>query len=399
MGVKLIVAVLFLRSLGWGFVDPFLAIFLNGFADSYSGVGISVAVINIAALITLIPLIRLADKVRDTTIMRDGEVMYLFAIVFFLLASLTGNFRLLLFALAFLGAASILVVVGAETYIRRHDPGLAASVRAFSFYTTLDCLGWILGMILAAFTFKYYGLKWMFLFVIPSVLVGLSVLKRVHERGLKSVFGALRRLFYSRENFSQLVTDFGGLTRNTLFLLLLAFFDGIVVIFSFVFIPLFSEKLGLSMPEIALLMALMYAPFVLSFPIAELFMKKRRSLMIAVGLAICSFSFALMLGVTSHLWLGVLVVLKSFGQAIMRPAYNGVLTHHTPRRMLGEITGLTSICIRLGFIVGPIFSGILADKFGLQFSFLAISLIAFVLFILTIILGHSKNFDRYAKST
>jgi hypothetical protein len=77
LGIKLIDFVIFLRTLGWGFADPFFSIFIKTFHESYTAVGGLVSIMSIVSLFTLIPLLRLADKVKDASIMMDGEVFYL----------------------------------------------------------------------------------------------------------------------------------------------------------------------------------------------------------------------------------------------------------------------------------------------------------------------------------
>ena len=384
VGIKLIVFVIFLRMLGWGFVDPFYSIFIDSFSDSYAGIGSMVAIYNFASLFALIPLFRLADKVRDTTIMRDGEVIYLFAIVFYILAGLTGEIGFLIPALIFSGIASPFVIVGAETYIRKHVK-IGGETKSFAFYTALHYLGWITGMLIGAFTVQYYGLTWMFLFILPSIFAGLFILNRIKERGIRSMLRGLKKYLHTREDFRNILTDLQDLNSRTSYFLLLAFFDGVITMFSFVFIPLFALSIDLGFKEIALLMAVMYLPFIFTFLISEATDKLKRMNVIAMGLFIGGISFISLSLIVDQLWIVLFVVLKSFSLAIIRPTYNGMITHLTPRRMLGEMTGLNNIAIRAGFIVGPILSGFIADKFSIQVAFFGMAIFAFTLATVTLL--------------
>ena len=47
--------------------------------------------------------------------------------------------------------------------------------------------------------------------------------------------------------------------------------------------------------------------------------------------------------------------------------------------MMGEVTGLNNIALRLGYVIGPVLSGIIADKYGIQIAFFGIAIFAFVL--------------------
>lgn len=384
LGVKLIVFVLFLRSFGWGFSDPFFSMFVETFSKNYTEVGTLISIMNFASLLAIIPLARLTDKVQDTVIMRDGEVLYFFTILFYTLAAFTGGLSFLIVAFILNGFALPFVVVAAETYIRKHDTK-ASETKSFALHTTLNYLGWILGMFIAGFTFQYYGFKYMFLFVLPGIISGFLVLKKIKEHGLTSIMLGFKKYFHNKDDFKELYQNVSSLNKRTLFILVLSFFDGVVVMFSFIFIPLFARSINLNFQQIAFLMAVMYMPFIFSFVISELTEGMRRMNVIAAGLLIGGLALISMSLIVNQLWIAVLVTIKSVSLAILRPAYNGMLTHMTPRRMMGGVTSLNNIALRLGYIVGPIFSGFIADRYSIQVAFFAIAIFAFILAIISLI--------------
>ena len=383
LGVKLIAFVLFLRTFGWGFVDPFFSIFVSDFSGNYAEVGGLISIMNLASLVAMFPLMRLADRMRDTMIMRDAEILYIISVVFYLLAGFTEKLSFLTIAFVLNGIALPFMIVGAETYIRKYTNS-DNDTRSFAFYTAINYLGWILGMLIGAYTVQYYGLKMMFLFVLPSAIAGLFVLRHIHEKGLRSIIWGIRKYFHNKHDFQMILDDCGGLSPRTMFFLLLSFFDGILVMFSFIFIPLFALTIDLGLREIALLMAVMYTPFVFSYVISELTEGLRRMQLIAMGLFIGAFAFILLSFIIQSLWVTMLAVMISVSLSIIRPAYNGMLTRLTPRRMLGEITSLNNLSLRLGYVVGPILTGLIADRYSLQAAFFAIAIFAFVLAILAL---------------
>jgi len=382
--VKLIVLVVFLRTFGWGFIDPFYSMYIDSFGDSYSSVGLLVALMNFVALLAVLPLLKLADKVQDTKIMRDGEVLYLFAVFFYVVAGLTGRVSLLIPGLALNGVGTALIVVGAESYIRRRSKR-SLQTKTFAFFTAITYLGWVLGMLLGGMTVQYYGFTYMFLFLLPSMVVGFLILRRIHETGIKSLMSGLTKYFRRPKDFGFIIDDLKTLNPKTFFLLLLAFFDGVIVMFSYIFIPLFALSINLSLRNIAFLMATMYMPFVFSFVISEMTDRLKRMNVIAVGLFIGGIAFVLLTFIIDQLWVVLLAAMTSLSLAIIRPTYNGVLTQLTPRRMLGEITGLNKIAVRVGFIVGPVFSGFLADKYSIQAAFFLIAVFSFGLAALALV--------------
>lgn len=383
IGVKLIVLALFLRSFGWGFVDPFFSIFVGGFSNNYAGVGWLVSIMNFSSLVATIPLMRLADKMKDTVIMRDASVLYLFSILFYLSAAFTEKLPFLILAFIMNGIALPFMIVGAETYIRKYSKS-AGETKSFAFYTAINYLGWILGMLIGAFTVQYYGLKLMFLFVIPGLVAGLLILRHIREKGLKSMLWGLKKYLHTGHDFGVIYEDLKGLNKKTFFFLMLSFFDGIIVMFSYIFIPLFALSINLDLKSVALLMAVMYMPFVFSFFISELTDRLKRMNVIAMGLFIGGLSFILLSFLVEQLWVAVLATMTSVSLAILRPAYNGMLTRLTPRSNLGEITGFNNVAMRLGFVVGPIVSGLIADRYSIQVAFFAIAIFAFALAAITL---------------
>ena len=377
-GVKLIVFALFLRSLGWGFVDPFFSIFVNGFSENYAGVGGLVSVMNLTSLLAMVPLMRLADKMKDTVVMRDSEVLYIISVLFYLLAAYTGALSFLVIAFIMNGIALPFMVVAAETYIRKHT-NANQDTQSFAFYTAINYLGWILGMLIGAFTVQYYGLKLMFIFALPGAISGLIILRHIREQGLRSMVRGMFRYFHSGHDFQVLLDDVRGLNPRTFFFLLLSFFDGVIVMFSYVFIPLFALSIHLNLNEIALLMTVMYSPFILSFVISEVTDRLKRMDVIATGLFIGGLSFILLSFLMGELWVALLATMTTVSLAIMRPAYNGMITRLTPRRMMGEVTGLNNIALRFGYVVGPVVSGLVADRYSIQVAFFGIAIFAFSL--------------------
>jgi len=375
--------VIFLRMFGWGFVDPFFSIFVQEFNSSYTVVGLLEAILGAVALFAIIPIMRIADRVKDTRIIEDGQILYFFAIVCYLLAGFFRSIPLLVFGLVLNGIAQPLVVIGSESYIRKHD-GVSGSSKAFGYYTALSYFGWILGMIMAAFLVKYYNFTNMFLFVLPSIIFSFFILPKIRENGIASIIMGVRKYFHRVRDLKDIFSDIKSLDHKMIFIMILALFDGIIVMFSYVFIPLFAFSINLPLNKVALLMAVMYMPFIFSFFFSEFTYKMKKTHVIAAGLFISTISFVLLSFLVHHYWIVVLAAMISLSIAIIRPAYNGMITSMTPRSMMGEVTGLNNFVIRIGYIIGPIFTGLVADHFGIKTAFLAIAALSFILGMVTL---------------
>lgn len=384
MGIKLIVLVIFLRSFGWGFVDPYWSIYLKQFTENYTLVGVFSALLSFASLITIIPLIRLADRMKETVLIRDAELLYFFVILAYILSGLLRSIPLLLLTMVLSGVAHTLLTIGTESYIRKHDGKGKAG--PFAYYVALDYFGWIIGMIIAAYTVQYYTLNTMFLFVLPAVIFSFFILPHIHERGIKSLLKGFKRYFHSGRDLSDIFKDCRELSPKMVFFFLLAFFDGAIRMFSLIFIPLFALSIDLDFKAIAFLMAAMYFPFIMSFFFSELSDRMRKMNVIATGLFIGGISFVSLYFIVDKFWVVAFAAAISLSMAIVRPAYNGMITRLAPRRMLGEVTSLNNFADRLGRIVGPVLAGLVADAYGLPLIFLLTAIVAFGLGLMSLAL-------------
>ncbi len=383
LGIKLAAFVIFLRSFGWGFVDPYFSIYLKQFHDNYTLVGFFVSLMSVSALLAILPLLRVTDRMRERVIIKDGELLYLVSILGYVVAGLFKSIPLLLLVLFFHGMAITFVAVGTEAYIRKHN--VKGKTGPFAYYVAMDYCGWVLGMLIAAFTVQYYSLNSMFLFVVPGVLASLFILPHIRERGISSFFRAVRRCFRTRQDITGLFQDARSLSPKMVFFFILAFFDGAIRMCTLVFIPLLALTIEMDLRSIALLMAVMYMPFIFSFFISELTDRLRQMHVIAAGLFIGALSFILLYFIVHQVWIMVLAAAISLSMAIIRPAYNGAITRLTPRRMLGEVTGYNNFVERIGRITGPVLMGVIADFYSLQIAFLLIALVAFGLGSLSLI--------------
>jgi MFS family permease len=397
LGVKLLVLIIALRAFGWGFADPFFSLYLNQFTPDFALIGTLSSIMAFTALITIIPLMKITDKIQERVLIQDGEVLYLLVVFGYVLSGYFLSLPLLIFTLAVNGVAQTFVVVGTEAYIRKADGGGKSG--PFGFYVAMDYLGWIIGMLIAAFTVAYYGLNTMFLFILPSIFLAFLILPRIHEEGLKSFVTGIRSYFHTRQDFVDLFSDFKALNPKTAFFLVLAFFDGVIRMFAYIFIPLFAVSLKLDLKAIAILSVVMYLPFIFSYFFSELSDTFNKMRMIAIGLFIGALSFVLLHFVVSQWWVIFFAALISLSMAIIRPAYNGALTRLTPRSKLGEITSIYNFVDRIGRIVGPILTGLIADHYGLKITFLVIAVSALALGLLSLSLRGYDIPDAYEVET
>ncbi|MBI5411599.1 MFS transporter [Candidatus Peregrinibacteria bacterium] len=371
------------KYIGIGLIDPFYALFLGSLTNNYTAIGGMVSLMGLVSLFAVIPFARVADHVRTKFVVWHGLQLYCVVALLYFFAGVYHQIPLLILALILHGFAVVMVDTGAEVFIRRHAP-FHKTAEAFGYLESVKNFGWVLGILLGGFLFPYYGFKGMFLAMVPCMLINSFLVKWVNDEGITSLLASLRRYSSHLRDFFGLFQDFHHLGRRIYFLYFITFFDGLVGVLTYTFIPLFARSLDLSYAGIALLMAVMYAPCIFSFLFAELADRLNKAGLIMVGLAIAVFTFVALFLVVSRFWVVLFSGLISVSMAIVRPAYNGLLSDFSPPKILGEVGSIQNFISRFAVMICPLFFGYIADVLSIRFVFLFTAGIAFALILLSL---------------
>ena len=164
--------------------------------------------------------------------------------------------------------------------------------------------------------------------------------------------------------------------------LLLTMFLNIADAFFWTIGPLFAEGLKTLHPFGGLFMALYtFPPLLVGFLVGSVTTKwgKKRA---AYGMCFIASLFLMLIPLVSAWWwvLGI-VFLYGFCIAVAWPAMRGVYVDFIAEKPVveSEIQGLADFSTNIGYVIGPILSGMLADSVGINQSFMVLGVIGLIL--------------------
>jgi MFS family permease len=87
------------------------------------------------------------------------------------------------------------------------------------------------------------------------------------------------------------------------------------------------------------------------------------------------------------------------GTAVLFPTLLGIVSRNVDETHRGRATSIVNIVSYLGFLVGPVYIGLLADATGLRGAMLAVLAMALALFTLTPVLLRLSGFGQQASQS
>lgn len=141
--------------------------------------------------------------------------------------------------------------------------------------------------------------------------------------------------------------------------------------------PVFVDRLGLSPITGGIVLAAFVAPFtMLDYPIgAWIDRTRKRFAAIFGGLVLGGVAMILFGLARSPLALIPLAGLVSAAYALFYVAVNGVFDSFSDRRRRGHVTGVWQAAEDIGYVLGPVAGGMIADAIGLSGAFVAFGLL------------------------
>ncbi|MEM4358103.1 MAG: MFS transporter [Candidatus Pacearchaeota archaeon] len=352
-------------SFGWGFAEPYFAIYSNKVLGSYTNVGLVYAIFNFIGLITSLSLGTILDKINKRNLIRFILLFYLpFSYLLLQIKNLTNfiTFRI------YHGVIATSLWVSGEVYIRRHSPR-RRTVESVALFDLASVIGMILGAIASAFLISWLSFN---IFYSISIFAFLALLLSAYMPDKEK--SEIKKVMLVREIKKEFVNFFRykKLRKITLFL----FFYIIVSATMSIIFPLYLKHIGASLTEIGLIFALFYFPFLLEGYFA--WIRNKKALLIS-SLAATSLLFLILFFINNIVTIFLLSLLIGIFFAAIGPTLSGRITNFMPLKKRGQLTSVLDVIRHLALVVSFLFSGFIADKLGLNFVFLINFLILAIL--------------------
>ncbi|MHC1605751.1 MAG: MFS transporter [Candidatus Methanofastidiosia archaeon] len=393
--VLLICLAIFMSMVGFGMIFPLFPTLAATFETSKTEIGLVASMFALTRTMLVRPFGALSDKIGRKPMLVSGFIGYGIFMSSFAFAT---NIYWLYVLRAAQGVASAAVWPAASALIadsvEAEDRGKAMGYLGMS-----TSVGMIFGPAFGGFLKDIYGIQIPFLLcgIITGAmapLIKFSIKETVSFKEKQKILKKKKFSFSLRKSIFWIKNDYNEIKNSrfasTLFGMMLAGF-----IFNFAFalieplLPLFAdEKVGATATQVGLAFALAGVVGTIVRPLAgELTDRIGRRKPILFGTFYAGILTIPMSFIVTPLQMIYVLGIRSVGWAISDPATLALLTDASDEDKRGKIFGLYQFSTGLGWMIGPIFGGILYDLKGGEFSFLMTAigtLIAGILLTITI---------------
>ncbi|MDP3948041.1 MAG: MFS transporter [bacterium] len=372
-----------------------LALFTDSLAPTYTLFGIVMGLPWLFSLLTDMPVGAFADRFgRKRTMVLGLLGLGASGFLFYAVSGLLQLFWALVIFGIFEG---FLTVAGMASVIATSPTG--KENQFIGGYSSASAFGYFIGPLAGGVAVAWFGNGVPFLIfgAVCFAAAGIAYIfiREHNHRAHETFFQAIRNIFIKDRLYSAELKEFFSVGRLSLFVGFFMFLVGMWSEFIWAMEPLFVNSIHASPIIGGVVLSAFVAPFaLLDYPVGRWIDRtQKRFFSILFGLAlggsgIILFSFA------SHPYaLILLAALVSTGFVFFYIAVNGLFDSFSDHHRRGYMTGVWQSAEDVGFVLGPIFGGIVADFLGLRGAFLIFG----ATFLLSIfwVLWERKSIKKY----
>jgi multidrug resistance protein len=362
----------FFIFLGMSIVSPILPLYAETFNISFTLVSLAISMYALGRFIFDIPVGLLADRFGRKLLMTLGTL--LITVTSFLNATAAYYWEFLLYRLLE-GAGSAMWITSRQTLLADMlKPGERG--RIMSYFQSFMLIGSAVGPITGGFVATVWGLRAPFYFYSLAGLISLILTVRFVREPKDFLEGGrdnrqfslivVKRLFHNR-NFMM-----ASLSSFTAFFLMTGVRSTMI--------PLYSDSvLGLNELDIGTVIS--YATLmnlIMTVPLGYSIDYFGRKPIILISLAVTATASLIFPSTYDYLTISMAAVLLGLGTSGCQQAPLAMVTDASIDEPHGLSMGLYRFIGDIGFALGPIIVGIIADAYGLRMPFYVVSALIFV---------------------
>lgn len=392
------VSIILLVTLIWLIADNLLEFvfptYLKDLNKSYTEIGLLLSLVSVAGILIDLPMGSLCDLTSRKRLMMFGLIISIIATI--LIFSFKGNL-LLVFTFLFWGIAYQSWKVPRDAYFA----SLTEKKNRAEFYgwdMEVKYLGQTLGPLIGGFILLYLSFSGIVSFYIAFLALGvLMVIIYIKETNKRSLVKAVAKT----TRLSTFISELKEFKHFGIFGLVLLFFSLLFTTFEqilWTFEPLFYGPDVLNIPASlgGLLLAFFSLPGIfLSCYAGKLADKVGKKKVLFLGLILIGISL-IMFSKMSNLYLVfAFALLISLGWVLSLPALDGLIVDLSYKHRKGEISGIWNFFMDVGFVLGPLLGGFIAESFGIRNVF---SILGILFLISLVLIFFMKNRTEYVLS-
>jgi len=348
---------------GNGSVFFALPLIANSLVNDLMIVGLLIAIPNFVSLFLDVPLGGLSDYLGRKKLLGSG--LFMMGLLGIVLPTISTVPALILFLVVF-GIANQLIYISVRAFIMDISP-LNKTSEYFGFFEALASIGFTIGPIVGGMLIAdqlSIGVLSVGLFYFTMCLIALVIVftlkETIPKEGLTS---SIKDLIKKDKLIFRELIEFKELRGPGAIILILTFIlvtaDGLIWTME----PLFAT-LGLDTATVGLILAMFVVPFILfDVPAGYLADKIGKTKVMFIGLIIAGI-FLISFGSTREPnLLLIFAFIATTGLALVRPSVDGLLTDLAEQKHKGGIVGVWDVSEDLGYVIGPILGGIIAEYY------------------------------------
>ena len=372
-----------------------LALFTDALAPTYTLFGIVMGLPWFFSLLTDMPTGAFADRFgRKRTIVLGLLGLGASGILFYLVSGLFQLFWVLIIFGVFEG---FLTIAGIASVIAASPTG--KENQFIGGYSSASAFGYFVGPLAGGLAVAWFNNRVPFLIFGAICFVAATIaqifIQEYNHRAHETFFRSIKNIFIKDRLYLSELKEFFSVGRLSLFVSFFMLLVGMWSEFIWAMEPLFINSLHTSPIIGGIILSAFVAPFaLLDYPVGHWIDRtQKRFFSILFGLilgggGIILFSFA-----THPYTLVSLAALVSTGFVFFYIAVNGLFDSFSDHHRRGYMTGVWQSAEDIGFVLGPVFGGVMADLLGLRGAFLMFG-ITFLFSILWVML-EKESIKKY----
>lgn len=365
--------------------------YLESIGKSYATIGILISIIAFGGVLIDLPLGNACSRFSRKKLMILGLVVSIIAVASIFLFTKNIYLAIIFFVLG----------MGYQTWVVPRDSyfaSLSKSSNRSSMYglnAETQYLGQSIGPILCGFFLLYFGYNKSFIFYIVFALLAIIIVHFSIKKEKHSELSASGLM--SSMKFSSYVEGFKLLKKFGIFGVSLLLTSFMIMLFEAVLWalqPLFYGPDILNIPPHlgGLLLACFSIPgIILSYPAGKIADKYGRKKILILSLLLIGISLILFSQITNIYFIFLSAIIISIGWVFALPALDGLIVNTLNVSENVAIIGVWGLFVDMGFVIGPLYAGVMSQLFGIRNTFMSVGIIFLTIAPLLILLKPKRN--------
>ncbi|MBW6452048.1 MAG: MFS transporter [DPANN group archaeon] len=378
-----------LWTIGNSIIEFVFPTYLQSIGIPFWQIGILLSIVSISGMLIDMPIGNVSDQYSRKNIMFAGLVMS--PIFVYCIFSYT-QISILIFFFLLWGMAFQIWKVPRDVYLAALTKKGKRS-ESLGIDLEFSNLGYFIGPLIGGILLSYFGIISTIIFytttcILAAIMVITLLKTQIHNKKTGIAIEqemTFKNTYYKDFKYIKL------LGSNTLLLFIFSTLFTTWIGALWTLVPLFYSISGFNPAYGGMLISFFYLPSIfLGFPFGKLADKIGKTKILAAGLIVTSIGLITFSQTFSLSGLIISALIISIGTIMATPSLNGLIIDKSYNHTKGEITGIWDFFMDLGFIIGPITAGFLAEFYGIRYAFMCFGALFLISTILVLFIKEEK---------